>query len=449
MAKLTENSNSFSEKVTPDFNSMIKILFWNSMGFFFFNFMVPYVTGQLMDASGTQLGFMFSAFTIGAIISTPLVGYFTDRSSKKNLVLFGSIGRGISYIWMYITILFRSLIGFTGSMLFLGMSVGVFWPPFNALVSEKSNKENRSTAFGKSYGKMGIGNLVGACIGVPIFVVIDNFFPGLEFIQYSPLLLYAISNFYAGIYFSKNVDEDLTYDRFLNSEVESLPQQNMEKLSNNEEDVKEFLKSEPSKEPFFKNMPKGLAFGLLLMILGMFFANMNESMAYPFLQAYLTANIQDNATIIMLIYFPSGILTLIISPKIGELCDKINLPLGVALSSFLGALTTFFLIRTDSEILFSLLLIIDSTLATAGGLILQNVMSRVNKTNRGKLFGLQGWLGRLGGVLGPIIGGLAWDKFGTQSPFIISIFVELALIPIFILTLKTLEPVMEEKISKK
>ena len=449
MASLTENSDSFTEKVTPDFDSMIKILFWNSMGFFFFQFMVPYVTGQLMDASGTQLGFMFSAFTIGAIISTPLVGYFTDKGSKKNLVLFGAIGRGISYIWMYITILLRSLIGFTGSMLFLGISVGIFWPPFNALVSEKSNKENRSSAFGKSYGKMGIGNLVGACIGVPIFVVVDNFFPGLEFIQYSPLILYAITNFYAGLNFSKNVDEKLTFDSFQNSQVESVPFQENDKIANNEKNFEESLKSETEKESFFKNMPKGLAFGLALMVLGMFFANMNESMAYPFLQAYLTANIQENATIIMIIYFPSGILTMIISPKIGELMDRINLPLGVSLTSFLGALTTFFLIRTDSEIIFSLLLIVDSTLATAGGLILQNVMSRVNKTHRGKLFGLQGWLGRLGGVLGPIIGGLAWDEFGTQSPFIISIFVELALIPIFILTLRTLEPVMEEKITKK
>ena len=402
-----KKSKDLSDKVTPDFESMIKILFWNSMGFFFFSFMVPYVTAQLMDASGVQLGFMFSAFTVGAIISTPLVGYLTDKKVKKKLVLFGAVGRGISYIWMYITILLRSIVGFTGSMLFLGCAVGFFWPPFNVLVSEKSNKDNRSQAFGKSFGKMGIGNLVGASIGIPIFIIVEHFFPGLEYIQYSPLLLYALTNFYAGKHFYKHVDESLTFDNY-----KTLPSD--ENLNVITPKTKEYapnnvVSSEKTKkeESFFNKMPKGLVLGLGLMVLGMFFARMNESMAFPFLQAYLIGNIQANATLVMIIYFPAGILTMIISPKIGELMDRINLPLGVAATSFLGALTTFFLIRTDSEIIFSLLLIVDSTLATAGGLILQNVMSRVNKTHRGKLFGFQRLIGQFGGVVGPIIGGFA------------------------------------------
>ncbi len=37
------NSKKLSEELrtTPDFNAMVKILFWNSQGFFFFDFIIP------------------------------------------------------------------------------------------------------------------------------------------------------------------------------------------------------------------------------------------------------------------------------------------------------------------------------------------------------------------------------------------------------------------------
>ncbi len=105
-------SNSTSHKITPDFVPMIRIIFWNSMGFFFFSFLIPYVTAQLLGASGTQLGFMYASQIFGALISAPIVGYLTDRFSKKLLVLIGSFGRGTCYLLMYLGIIFSSLMIF-------------------------------------------------------------------------------------------------------------------------------------------------------------------------------------------------------------------------------------------------------------------------------------------------------------------------------------------------
>ncbi len=59
------------------------------------------------------------------------------------------------------------------------------------------------------------------------------------------------------------------------------------------------------------------------------------------------------------------------------------------------------------------------------------------------------WIGRLGGIVGPIAGGYLSDTFGLQTPFIISIFIELALIPLYLIAIFYLAPHMAEKVKKE
>ncbi|GAG75397.1 unnamed protein product, partial [marine sediment metagenome] len=125
--KANEQENENNVKMTPDFIPMIRIIFWNSMGFFFFSFLIPHVINQLLEALPTELGLAFSIQMIGGLLSAPLVGYLTDRVSKKLLILIGSFGRATCYILMYIGILLSSLLLFTTGMFILGFFVGFFW----------------------------------------------------------------------------------------------------------------------------------------------------------------------------------------------------------------------------------------------------------------------------------------------------------------------------------
>ncbi|MFX0058338.1 MAG: MFS transporter, partial [Candidatus Heimdallarchaeota archaeon] len=202
-------------KITPDFKPMVSIIFWNSLGFFFFQFLIPYVTAQLLEASGTQMGFVFASQILGGLLSAPLVGYLTDRVSKKLLVLIGSFGRGICYILMYLGILYSSLIIFALGLFIQGFFVGFFWTPIDALISQKSHKIHRSSAFGKRGGMIGKGNLVGSLISFTIFAITVIFIPENLFLVYCPLLIFAASNFYGGITFHRRVDEELTYDKHI------------------------------------------------------------------------------------------------------------------------------------------------------------------------------------------------------------------------------------------
>ena len=63
--------------------------------------------------------------------------------------------------------------------------------------------------------------------------------------------------------------------------------------------------------------------------------------------------------------------------------------------------------------------------------------------------GLSSFFTSLGSAIGPILGGYVWDNFGPKAPFIISIFVELCLIPLFWVVAFLLIPHVAESFDKK
>jgi len=424
------------DKITPDFMPMIRIVFWNSLGFFFFWYLIPHVVWVLMEGTTIELGFSFAGQTFGGLISAPIVGYLTDKVSKKLLVLIGSFGRGAAYLIMYIGIISSSLNLFVVGLFTLGFFVGFFWSPLDALVSQKSHKTFRSSAFGKQAGMLGRGNFVGSMLAFLIFALALTFTPNNPFLIYSPLILFTISNIYAGIIFKKNVDEHLTYD------------DHIAKINGNVNNYKnKEIKIQSKEESTESKVSLLFLLGFIVLILAFMTSNINQTIAPPFFQLYIRGFINSNDIIIMLIYFPSQIISLLLAPKLGKFADRINPMIGIAIFSALGSLVTWFFINSTNEIMVSMILLLDSTFAWAGSLILQNVLSRISKGHRGKIFGVSRWMSFFGAIIGPIIGGLALHQIGFTAPFIISIFVELTVIPLYIIAIKLLKPYMAEKID--
>ena len=426
-------------KLTPDFVPMIRIIFWNSIGFFFFSFLIPFVTVQLLGATGIELGMTFAVQTIGGLISAPIVGYLTDRVSRKLLILIGSFGRAVCYILMYLGIIFSSLVVFAIGMFVLGLFAGFFWTPLDTLISEKSNKANRSFAFGKRGGMIGKGNLLGSVISFIVFGLANFFVPENLLLVYSPLLLFAGSNIFGGITFHLKVDEHLTLDKHLFNLFPS----SVEPSLVSKEPV---IQDTPIKSR--KNLAVGFFIGFSVLTIAFMMSSMNQSLAYPFFQVYLIEELKvEDPIIVMAIYFPSQIISLLLAPKLGKIADKINPIIGVVFVSGLGALVTGLIINSTSGFMFGLILLFDSTFAWGGNLILQNILSRISKIHRGKIFGLAQWLSLFGAVLGPILGGFAWDALGPSAPFVISIFIELSVIPLYAIAIKALKPYMAEKVD--
>lgn len=425
-------------KITPDFKPMIRIIFWNSLGFFFFQFLIPYVTAQLLKATGVEMGLTFSFQILGGLISAPLVGYLTDKVSKKKLVLIGSFGRGACYVIMYIGILASSLIIFALGLFVLGFFVGFFWSPIDALISEKSHKSHRSSAFGKRGGMIGRGNLVGSIISFLIFGLASIYTPNNYFLIYSPLLLFTASNVLGGIIFYRKVDERLSYELYVLN-TDSLPIEYYRDFQS--ENSNQDISSKPK-------LTLVLLLGFLILMLAFMTTNVNQTLAQPFFQRFLIDDLKViNPIIVMIIYFPSQVISLLLAPRLGKIADSINPMVGISIISGFGALVTWLIINSTSGWMFGIILMFDSTFAWAGNLILQNVLSRISKSHRGKIFGASNWISFVGAIIGPIIGGFVWDNLGHISPFIISIFIELSVIPLYISAIKILKPFMKEKID--
>jgi len=437
-------TRDFDAHTTPDFKSMNEIVFWNSLGFFFYGFLLRFAVYELMDASATTMGLIFSGQTFGSLLITPISSYLTDRMSKKKLVLIGSFGRGTAYFVMYIALGTSNLVTFGIAVFLLGAGVVFFWTPMNALVSQKTHKTVRSTAFGKQMGTLGKGNFAGAMFTLLYFGLLVNFTQADAWLLYLPLILFGGFNFFAGIRFNRQVDEKLNFDDF--------QKQNGLGKSENTESESEIGNNSEKTDSNANNSRKYYILGFIFLIVAFVVASINQTMASPFLQLYVRNNFfTTEATlqigfIVMLVYLPSEIISQLLAPKLGDLGDRINPSISITIICGVGSLVTFLLINTNSIYMFGFILVIDTSLAWANMLVMQNLMSRISKANRGKIFGIRQWMSLLGAVIGPIIGGYLWDTVGENAPFNISIFVELSLIPLFLLAIRFITPVMEEKI---
>ncbi|UYP45555.1 hypothetical protein NEF87_001840 [Candidatus Lokiarchaeum ossiferum] len=415
-----------SDLFTSDFQPMVKSIFWSTTGFYFLGFVIPQFA-EMIGVQDVQLGLIYSFITMGNIISAPIVGFLADKISKKVLGSFGVFGRGLSYFVMYLAILLRSYVLFVLSCIILGFVVSFFWIPFNQLIAQKSHHDHRSFAYSQRASAVGKGGLVGGIIGFGLFIVGQRFqFP--IYLLYSSIILFAGANFYAGYLFLRAVDEDLTLH---SAEVDSNPI-----LINTTE--KETIKG---KSP----IPKMLLIGLIFIMLSYFIGSINSEISKPFLQTFIMRTVTDDPTLIILIFMPSSILPMLLAPKLGSLVERINIYWGLIAAALLGALLTLFLINVQNMILFSFLLIFDTAVAISQSLILDKFVSRISKEHRGKLFGSRLFFANIGAALGPILGGIVWRVYGIKMPFIISIVVEVALIPLFFLAIKKTTPFLEEK----
>ncbi|MFX1311400.1 MAG: MFS transporter [Promethearchaeota archaeon] len=417
MTRDKKESIPYSHKFTSDFNSVIFIVVWNSLGFFFVDFIITYIINQVLEASGVALALYPISLTSGGLISSSFVGHLTDRYSKRNLVMIGAFGRGVSYFGLFASIIMQSLVGMYFSAFLLGFGAYLFWNPLDTIISEKSSKYHRSSAFGKRRFALGIGMILGTIIGFAIFSLTNIFAPNNVFLLYSALPIFGIANFFAGIQFTRKVDEHKKF------------QYPGDSINGVDEDFESEIKDMNTLE---KNTHL-ILFGVILLFLALFLGATNAGIYRPFILPLIFLNISDNPSLVSWFFLPTSIIGTIIAPKLGTLADKINPYIGISIASIIGGFITLLIIFCRDLWFFSFLLIIDNTILLTTGFIMVNFISRVSIKHRGKLFGLISVFESVGMIIGPFLGGFVWDTISPQAPFIISIIAEWSLIPFFIL----------------
>ncbi len=419
-------------KFTSDFNSVIFIVLWNSLGFFFIEFIMNYYIFWILNYPAYNVGIFFSFITLGGLLSSLFIGFLTDRYSKRVLVMIGSFGRGLSYFGLYISVILESLIGMYFSAFVLGLGAYIFWNPLDSIISEKSSKYHRSSAFGKRRFALGMGMLIGTLVGFTIFSIANIITPGNTFLIYGAIPIFGISNFYAGIQFSRKVDEEKKFI-YPQNDDDSLIDQNVE------ESVKSSNKS--SNFVYF--------LGIAILFSGFLLSAVNYGFYRPYIQTYVLTYINSNAELVAAFYLPTALIGALIAPKLGTMADKINTYYAITVASILGGIVTWLIINAGNLWVFAILLVVDNTIMLTVGFVFVNFLSRVSVKHRGKIFGLITIFESIGMIIGPVFGGIVWQIISPQAPFIISIIVEWALISFFVIGIWILNPHLVESIENK
>ena len=437
-SKATDQETAKLPRMTPDFNSMIRITFWNGLGFIFFTFIKSYVVIYYFGGTGIDLGIIMALQPLARLFSMPLIAYLTDHTSKKRLVLIGSMGRTIAYFLYWFSLVIRNLYIFGVGTFIQGILVGFFWPPFFSLISEKSYKGNRTHALATGRGKMiGYGFLLGAVISIPLFALVSIFMPDNIPLMYSPLLIFSGINLIAGHRFYKKIDETLTFENFCKETYGIIIEKEIADTNENN-----------AKKP-----RKIFYFGFAFLILAILATSITGTIYSPFVSAYLIDNLLTDFSgqiiplIVMIVYFPAQVLSQLVSASLGKSFDRISPLLSVIVIGVFKALMIWLLIFAFTPIDFAIILIFLYIAAESNGYLLQAIMSRISIKHRGKVFGLHMWIDRLGRVIGPLIGGVLWVTLGDRIPFIISVYLGLGLIPLFMLAIRMLSSFMVEQVD--
>ncbi|UCC21223.1 MAG: MFS transporter [Promethearchaeota archaeon] len=408
---------------------MIFIVLWNSLGFFFIEFIINYI---FLFYPAYQVGLFFSFITSGGLISSIFIGFLTDRYSKRILVMVGSFGRGISYFGLYISIILESFIGIYISAFVLGLGAYIFWNPLDSIISEKSSKYYRSSAFGKRRLALGMGMLIGTIVGFVIFSLANFVTPGNPFFVYGAIPVFGISNFYAGIQFSRKVDEKKKFI-YPENDNDSLVDPNSENSTESSNESLGFI--------YF--------LGIVILFCGFLLSAINFGFYRPYIQRYVLEYINRNVELVAAFYLPTALIGALIAPKLGTIADKVNTYLAIAIASFLGGVVTWLIINSGNLWFFAILLVIDQTIMLTVSFVFINFLSRVSVKHRGKIFGLITVFESIGMIIGPVLGGLVYYGISAQAPFIISIIVEWSLISFFVIGIWILNPYLVESIKNK
>ena len=422
-----------SHKFTADFDSVIFIVVWNALGLFFVDFIMIYMLSQVWEGSGLTIGLFPAFLTFGGLISSLFIGYLTDHISKQKLVMIGSFGRGLSYFGLYASIIMESLPGIYTSSFLLGLGAMLFWVPLDTLISEKSSKHHRSSAFGRRRFALGIGQVIGTVVGFTIFGLASLFTPDNVFLMFCAIPIFGVANFYAGIRFSRSVDENEKFQY-----PDDSTEDNGESVESKNNDS---LQSEKSSILYI--------FGIVFLFFALILSAINFGIYRPFILPIVFTNLNEPAALISWFYLPATIVGTLIAPKLGMIADKINPYLTLTIASIIGGITTWIIVFFTKNIwLFSFLLVIDNTIMLTAGFVFVNFLSRVSIKHRGKIFGLITSFDSLGMIIGPILGGLVFD-INQTFPFIITILVEWALIPFFVFGIKILNPQVVESLEEQ
>jgi len=139
---------------------IFSIVFVNFLGFGIILPLMPYYA-QSLGASPIIIGFIFSSYSLAQLIASPLLGEYSDKIGRRQILLFSLAGTVVSFV----------LLGFAKSIpiLFLARLVdgisGGNVSTAQASIADITDKKDRAAGMGILGAAIGLGFILGPALG--------------------------------------------------------------------------------------------------------------------------------------------------------------------------------------------------------------------------------------------------------------------------------------------
>ncbi|MCD4840255.1 MULTISPECIES: MFS transporter [Neobacillus] len=133
----------------------------------------PFLSIYFADEFGkSRAGFLLVFSQIFSVIANLLGGYCADRFGRKRMMVFSSIGQGLSFFvfgaasspWLQ-----SPWLGFI-SFAFAGIFGSLYWPASQAMVADVVDEKQRSGVFAVFYTSLNIAVVIGPLLGAIFYV---------------------------------------------------------------------------------------------------------------------------------------------------------------------------------------------------------------------------------------------------------------------------------------
>lgn len=357
----------------------------------------PYLARQF-DASAFEIGLLLSIYSIMQFLFSPFWGRLSDRIGRRPVILVSLLGGGAAYLLFAFS---RSL-----ELLFVARALaGVFGGNIStahAYIADVTKPEERSKGMGLLGAAFGLGFIFGPLIGAGLGLIGEKLGAeppfGLSFAALGAAALCLVNFALASVVLKETLPPE--------ARAVAKPRRHRWK-------------------ELFKHLGRPIAGPLMFVFFlsGLAMAQM-EAMLFPYMaDAYgwdLKMASYGFAYIGVLMVLTQGVLVRRFMPKLGE-----RRTLAIGLACF-GA--TLALIPLSKPL--TLLALVMTVLAIGNGLMRPPNLGLISLAtppeSQGEVMGVTNSLASLGRILGPVIGGMLYERVSQGAPFFFAGFLTAA-----------------------